>query len=264
MAISPGENAETRRLAQDVGARGVAQLEAGLARIMGEMGANNRWLLGALVLLNGGGAALAAAEHGALAAKILESAISFLVVGAAVAVLAALVNLLGALLLSRQIGEASALWAQVAASGEIGDRALKAAGKVRLSGLLSSLVTLGLALIALILFVAGAMTLGSGLVSSEPAAPISLPLTPPAKPVLPPLPERTPIATPQSAPLEQAKPAQAPPPEAKPAPPPEKPTPRPEPRRRASRAESNPAPATSSSAPASAPATSPPPATGNP
>ena len=44
MAIAPGEKAETRKLAQEVGARSVAQLEAGLARIMGETGANNRWL----------------------------------------------------------------------------------------------------------------------------------------------------------------------------------------------------------------------------
>ncbi|HEY1124833.1 MAG TPA: hypothetical protein VGE65_04315, partial [Sphingobium sp.] len=156
---TPGE--ETKKLARDVGQRSVGQLEAGLARIMGETGANNRWLLGALVLLNGGGIAVAAYD-GWLIPPAMENAVSLFVIGAALAVLAALAGALSALLLSRQIGAAIALWAQVAAEGELSDAAVKAAGKVRQTGLFSSLAVLGLGFLALVLFVGGALTLAGG------------------------------------------------------------------------------------------------------
>jgi len=155
-------------LARDVGQRSVAQLEAGLARIMGETGANNRWLLGALVLLNGGGIALTAGQIAWLAPEALEGAISLFVIGAALAVLAALAGALAAQLLSRQIGAASAHWTQVASSGELSDDALKAAVKVRQTSQIAALGVLGVGFLSLVLFVGGALTLGAGL--AAPAA----------------------------------------------------------------------------------------------
>lgn len=257
MAIAPTEKSETRKLAQEVGQRSVAQLEASLARIAGETGANNRWLLGALVLLNGGGLAVAASEAGLLAPQATEAAISFFVIGAALAVLAALGGALAALLLSRQIGEAIAHWAQVAAGGDVPDAALKAAGRIRQTGQISSLGTLALGLLSLILFVAGAMTLASGFSPArENVAEVpgnTAEATNAAAAVLPKL---VPTATP--APALDATPTTTPasPPEAKPS----KPEPQQAPRRPAKTPASTTAPTAAPSptpSPASQPASAP-------
>lgn len=194
MATPGGDN---RTLARDVGQRSVGQLEAGLARVMGETGANNRWLLGALVLLNGGGIAVAAAETAWLDPRILEGAISMLVIGAALAVLGALIGALSSIFLSRQIGSASALWTEVASSGDVSEAALKAAGKVRQAGLVSSIVTLGIAFLSLVLFVGGVLTLASGLAGDVPAETVPA-VTAQMNVGTPPLPERTPLAAPAS------------------------------------------------------------------
>lgn len=189
---TPGE--ETRKLAREVGQRSVGQLEAGLARVMGETGANHRWLLGALVLLNGGGIAVAAAQIDRLDPRVLEGAISLLVIGAALAVLGALAAALFALLLSRRIGAASALWTEVANSGEVSEAALKAAGKVRQTGLFTSLLTVGIGFLSLVLFVGGALTLASGLAGKTSAAEEEPAPAAPMNAAVPPLPERTPLA----------------------------------------------------------------------
>jgi outer membrane biosynthesis protein TonB len=252
---TPGEKRETNALARDVGQRSVGQLEAGLARIMGETGANNRWLLGALVLLNGGGIAIAASQIAWLDPEALGSAISLFVIGAALAVLAALAGALAAQLLSRQIGAASAHWTQVASSGELSDDALKAAVQVRQTSQIASLGVLGIAFLSLVLFVGGALTLGSGLAAPVAAQPE--PVVAPAMNVgTPPLP----VVEPKPAPVENT----TQPPAAAPVPPPEVkavPTPRPEPRRTPRRTppratETVPA----ASVPSSAPAAMPPPA----
>jgi hypothetical protein len=242
MALAP-DNDETKALAREVGQRSVGQLEAGLARVMGESGANNRWLLGALVLLNGGGVAVAAAQTAWLDPQSLESAISLFVIGAALAVLAALAGALGALVLSRQIGEASALWAQVSSSGDVTDAALKTAGKVRQTSQVSALTMLGVGLLSLILFVAAAMTMVSGLAPSQPA------VTSP-QPVIVPPPSTKPAPTVTAPSPAPEAPAPTPTPETKTAPPP-KPEPKRTPRR---------APPTEQSAPAPAPSSAPPPA----
>jgi hypothetical protein len=253
---TPGEKRETNALARDVGQRSVAQLEAGLARIMGETGANNRWLLGALVLLNGGGMAIAASQIGWLDPEALGSAISLFVIGAALAVLAALGGALAAQLLSRQIGAASAHWTQVASSGELSDDALKAAVQVRQTSQVASLGVLGIAFLSLVLFVGGALTLGSGLAAPVAAQPESA-IAPAMNVGTPPLP----AVEPKPAPVENttqapvAAPAPTPAPEVK-APPP-KPEPRRTPRRTPPRATET-APAAQSPSPA--PAATPPPA----
>ncbi len=217
MAIKRSEGSnpsqDTRTLAREVAARSVAQLEGGLARILGETGANNRWLLGALVLLNGGGIALVAARGHMLGSEAIGQSMSFFVVGAALALLAALVGAGAALLLARQIGEASALWTQVASSGDLGEPALKAAARVRQIGLAAAFANLGLGLVSLILFVAGAMTLAGGLAPvsagkapGNPAEPLlnaAMPIAPPAPTVAPQpsptiAPSPTPTQTPQA------------------------------------------------------------------
>lgn len=253
---TPGEKRETEALARDVGQRSVGQLEAGLARIMGETGANNRWLLGVLVLLNGGGIAIAAGQIAWLDPEALGSAISLFVIGAALAVLAALAGALAAQLLSRQIGAASAHWTQVASSGELSDDALKAAVQVRQTSQVASLGVLGIAFLSLVLFVGGALTLGSGLSAPVVAQPESA-IAPAMNIGTPPLP----VVEPKPAPVENAAqtpaaaPAATPAPEAK-APPP-KPEPRRTPRRTPSRATEAPPAA---SAPSSAPLATLPPA----
>ena len=227
---TPGE--ETKKLARDVGQRSVGQLEAGLARIMGEAGANNRWLLGALVLLNGGGIAVAAAQTAWLDPRVLEGAISLLVIGAALAVLSALVSTLSSLVFSRQIGSASALWTEVANSGELSEAALKAAGRVRQTGLITSLVTLGIGFLSLVLFVGGALTLASGLAGDVPPVAETTPAAP-MNVSTPPLPARTPEPAPTPA-ANASQPAvekPAPEPEAKPAAEPKATPPKPEPKR---------------------------------
>lgn len=250
---TPGEKRETEALARDVGQRSVAQLEAGLARIMGETGANNRWLLGALVLLNGGGIAIAAGQIAWLAPEALGSTISLFVIGAALAVLAALGGALAAQLLSRQIGAASAHWTQVASSGELSDDALKAAVQVRQTSQIASLAVLGVAFLSLVLFVGGALTLGSGLsaptaVQPEPAiAPAMNVGTPPLPaPEVKPAPVENTTQAPVAAPVPETKPA----PEAK-APPEPKRTPR----RTLPRATETAPAASTSSVPAAAPTT---------
>jgi len=246
---TPGE--ETKKLARDIGQRSVGQLEVGLARIMGETGANNRWLLGALVLLNGGGIAVTAAETAWLEPRVLESAISLLVMGAALAVLGALAGALSSLVLSRQIGAASALWTEVASSGEVSETALKAAAKVRQIGLVTTLATLGIGFLSLVLFVGGALTLASGL--GGEAAPEAEPAPTAQMNVgTPPLPARTPepAAAPAQAPAATPTPVPTPAPETK-APP--KPEPQRTPRRAPRARETAPAPS-------SAPAATPPPA----
>ncbi|MBO9671321.1 MAG: hypothetical protein J7485_12470 [Sphingobium sp.] len=248
---TPGE--ETKKLARDVGQRSVGQLEAGLARIMGETGANNRWLLGALVLLNGGGIAVTAAETAWLDPRVLEGAISLLAMGAALAVLATLASALSSLVLSRQIGAASALWTEVASSGDVSETALKAAVKVRQTGLVTALVTLGIGFLSLVLFVGGVLTLASGLGGETAPEPEPAP-TAQMNVGTPPLPARTPepAAAATQEPAATPTPAPTPVPETK-APPP-KPQPQRTPPRRAPRA-SETAPASSSS-----PAATPPPA----
>jgi hypothetical protein len=250
---TPGEKRETEALARDVGQRSVAQLEAGLARIMGETGPNNRWLLGALVLLNGGGIAIAAGQIAWLAPEALGSAISLFVIGAALAVLAALGGALAAQLLSRQIGAASAHWTQVASSGELSDDALKAAVQVRQTSQIASLAVLGVAFLSLVLFVGGALTLGSGLAAPVVAQPESA-IVPAMNVGTPPLPavevKPAPVENTGQAPV--AAPAPTPAPEVK------APPPKPEPRRATRRtppraAEAAPAASAPSSTPAAAP-----------
>jgi hypothetical protein len=250
MALAPDKD-ETKALAREVGQRAVGQLEAGLARVMGESGANSRWLLGALVLLNGGGIAVAASLTAWLDPKALESAISFFVIGAALAVLAALAGAFGALMLSRQIGEASALWTQVASSGDVTDAALKAAGKVRQSGQISALATLGMGLLSLILFVAAAMTMASGLAPSAPPAPEPQPVIVPA----PPQPAVKAVPAPAPAANASQPPADASPPKSEPAPQAKAPPPKPEPKQAPRRAPRQPA---EQSAPAPVPSSAPP------
>ena len=244
---TPGEKRETNALARDVGQRSVAQLEAGLARIMGETGANNRWLLGVLVLLNGGGIAITAGQIAWLAPEALGSAISLFVIGAALAVLAALAAALASQLLSRQIGAASAHWTQVASSGELSDDALKAAVQVRQTSQIAALGVLGVGFLSLVLFVGGALTLGSGL--AAPAAVQPEPVVAPAMNVGTPAP---PVVEPKPAPTQNA--AQAPvaaPAAAAPAPEVKAPAPKPEPQRAPRR--TPPAALTPSPAPAATP-----------
>jgi len=238
------EKDETKAFAREVGARSVGQLEGGLARIMSENGANSRWLLGALVLLNGGGIAVVSAQNAWLDPQAVGNAISFFVIGAALAVLAALAGAGAALLLTRQIAEASAQWAQVAASGDLSEGALKSAGDVRRTGLFSQIATLGLGLLSLILFVAGAMTLASGLGPSTAAVEE---IAPPVSIGTPPIQAPTPAATPLPVPVETPTPA-TPEPKATPAPEPEQ--------KRAPRRAPRPTP--SESAPAPAPVVAPP------
>ncbi len=221
-----GERDETNALAREIGARSVAQLEAALARIMAETGANNRWLLGALVLLNGGGIAVLSAHFGFMDAKSVDAASTFFVIGAALAVIAALAGSGAALVLGRQIGEAIALWTQVGASGDIGDGAINAAGKVRRTGLVASLATLAIGLLSLILFVAGAMTLGTRFAAFQTEA-ATTKAEPPSAPALP---AAEPTSRPAPTPVETPVAREAPPPEAAPGP---KPEPKAAPRRRA-------------------------------
>ncbi len=245
------EKDDTKAFARDVGMRSVGQLEAGLARLMAESGANSRWLLGALVLLNGGGIAVVAGQAAWLDPQAIEGAISFFAIGAALAVLAALGGALAALLLSRQIAGASALWTQVASSGELSEGALKAAGEVRRTGLVSQLATLGLGLLSLILFVAGAMMLASGLGPSATVAPEA---QPGISVGTPPLPAPVPIPTATPSPVPTATPTPTPEPKATP-------TPRPEPRRAPRRA---PRPAAPEPSAPSATAVVPPPVVASP
>jgi hypothetical protein len=212
---TPGEKQDNKALARDVGQRSVSQLEAGLARVMGETGANNRWLLGALVLLNGGGIAITAGQIAWLDPEALGSAISLFVIGSALAVLAALGGALAAQLLSRRIGAASALWTQVASSGELSDDAIKAAVQVRQTSQIASLGVLGIAFLSLVLFVGGALTLGSGL-----AAPVTAQPEPTVAPAMNAGTLPLPVDEPKPAPVENATqaPAITPTPEAKSAP----------------------------------------------
>lgn len=217
MTPASAEKDETKALARDVSARSVAQLEAGQARIMAENAPNSRWLLSALVLLNGGGIAVTAGATEWLAPVATGDAIGFFAIGAALAVLAGLANALAALVVTRLIAEASAQWAQVASGGAMSDAALKAAVRVRRGSLVASLTSLGIGLLSLILFVAGAMTLGSGLaptVEVVEEVPVTAPATP--APVASPKPVETPVpsnaAAPAPAPApSEAKPQAAPP-----------------------------------------------------
>jgi len=175
MAIKRDDRAadqeETRALAREVGRRSVGQFETSLARIASDSGALGRWLLSALVLLNGGGIAVAASLAGRMAPLTAAPALILFVFGAALAVIGALVSLASGLVLARRIGEASGHWAQVAATGEIGDAALAAAGRVRRQSLLWSLAALAVSLVSLLLFMTGAMTVADGVAApAQPAA----------------------------------------------------------------------------------------------
>ena len=157
-----GEAEETRNLAQDVARRSVSQLEASLARITAEAAATGRWLLGALVVLNGGGVVLTAISAAGMAAATIVPALVLFIFGAAFAVIAALVSAASALFMARPIGEASGHWAQVGVTGDISDAAMKATKSVRRKGLLWSTIPLVAALVSLLMFMTGAMTLADG------------------------------------------------------------------------------------------------------
>ncbi|GEM_PF-3409462 len=175
MAIKRDDKAadqeETRALARALGQRSVGQFEASLARIAAEGGALARWLLGALVLLNGGGIAVAAGLAARMAPLTAAPALVLFVFGAALAVVGALVSLASGLVLARRIGEASGHWAQVASTGEMSEAALAAASGVRRHGLIWSIAALAASLVSLLLFMTGAMTLADGVASpAQPAA----------------------------------------------------------------------------------------------
>jgi hypothetical protein len=175
MVIKRSDAAEeaqaTRALAREVGTRSVGQLEAGLARMQGESGPTQRWMLAALVLLNGGGIAVTASAAPQMAAPTVAPAMIFFVFGASIAVVAALTSIVAALMMPRQIGEASSLWAQVATTGVMNDAALKAAIGVRRKSLLWSVAGIALALLSLFLFMTGALTLADGI--APPATAVS-------------------------------------------------------------------------------------------
>lgn len=175
MAIkrSDADEDEARALVRDMGGRSVAQLEASQARILSETGANSRWLLGALVLLNGGGIALTASSAGDLHPPTISPAMILFIFGTALAVIAALVNAGSAIVMTRLIGAASGHWTEVAVTGELNEAAIKSASNMRKQGLVWSVAPLAVGLLSLMLFMTGAMTLADGVAPSAQPAMVS-------------------------------------------------------------------------------------------
>ncbi|MBO9576368.1 MAG: hypothetical protein J7494_11560 [Sphingobium sp.] len=218
-----GEKEQVQALAREVGQRGVAQLEASQARLLSEAGPNGRWILGTLVLLNGGGIALTVGSAKDLYPQTISPAMIFFIFGTALALIAALVNAAAPLVMTRLIGAASGHWTEVSVTGDISDAALKSASNVRKQGLIWSAAPLAVGLLSLMLFMTGAMTLADGVApSAQPsvvspaeaalanAANAALPVSN-AAPVLNAVAQPVPSATPQAsqpAPAPQARPAE--------------------------------------------------------
>lgn len=174
------ERAATRALAREVGSRSVEMLQAGLTRVLTDMTATTRWILAALLALNGGAVLLLANRHDGLDPAALKLAMVLFVLGAVVAVLAALLGALAALAMSRALGEAISAWTQVATSGEISEEALNSAQRLRRRSAMWLLPAFLIGLASLTLFLLGATSIaqaygvGALVPSATSAAPVAM------------------------------------------------------------------------------------------
>lgn len=190
--ISQRNDDTMRELAREVGRRSVNQLESGLARGISELAAVTRWLLAALLALNGG-AVLALTMAGDSLGGVLQEAVGYFILGCVAAVLAALAGAASLIAVSRPIGDAIAEWTQVAVSGEITEGALGAAKRVRSTGILWQGISGLIGLASLLLFLLGAANAfgehgksGTAAIPADQAA-LTAPAAAPAEPTLPPV-----------------------------------------------------------------------------
>jgi hypothetical protein len=230
---TPGEKRETEALAREIGQRSADRLEAGLVRLMEDTSATGRWLLGSLVTLNGGGIVAMATGREAFNIQAIAPAIYYFVFGATIAVLAALVTMIAAVMLGRDYGEANALWTQVGLTGDITEEAMASAKRLKRKGLYWSGTSIGIGLVSLLLFMAGALTLADGIAPAAQSDAVDSAVVP-LNVGTPPLPVSEPKSKP--VPLENTAqlPTVTPTPEVKA--PPSKPEPRRTPRRNIPRA----------------------------
>lgn len=150
-------------LLQDFTRRGLDQLERSHARLAADGAALQRWVLGALLLLNAAALVALAVMYGKAAPSVLTGAAGYFLAGAGACVAAAIAALLFNLARSRAIARAIAQWAEASASGELPDEAMDAAARIRAKAARGQIVIGLLGLAALVSFVAGAGTLASGL-----------------------------------------------------------------------------------------------------
>lgn len=158
-------------LLQDFTRRGLDQLERSHARLAADGAALQRWVLGALLLLNAAALVALAVMYGKAAPSVLTGAAGYFLAGAGACVAAAIAALLFNLARSRAIARAIAQWAEASASGELPEEAMDAAARIRAKAARGQIVIGLLGLAALVSFVAGAGTLASGLASSLGAVP---------------------------------------------------------------------------------------------
>lgn len=161
--MSLADDEATRRLTRDVARRSVEQLGEGLTRVAGETSALHRWLLTMLVALNGAGILLCFSIRKEIAAAPLGQILLVFFAGIMTALLAALVGMLLAPLVSRSMRGAIAHWTDVSVSGDLSEDALASARAVRRAGSLWLAASSFVGLVSLALFLIGASTVGEQL-----------------------------------------------------------------------------------------------------
>ena len=132
VATKDAMNGSEAALTGEVARQSVERLREGLAGLAAETSALLRWLLGVLVALNLAGLALVVVRTDVAPIDDRKLLMTLFATGIGLAILGALLSLLLAIPLARQLRSGLTAWTETAASGVLSDEALDAARQLRL------------------------------------------------------------------------------------------------------------------------------------